>query len=84
MRNLQLGFRLANQYLKLFQKSPEKDPLTKHNAEATEILRKIENASVLEIGSRDVSGNIDRGRFPNAAEYVGFDVLDGDNVDYCW
>ncbi len=81
MRNLQLGFRLANQYLKLFQKSPEKDPLTKHNAEATELLRKIENASVLEIGSRDVSGNVDRGRFPNAAEYVGFDVLDGDNVD---
>jgi SAM-dependent methyltransferase len=36
---------------------------------------------VLEIGSRNVTGNMQRYRFPDAVEYVGVDVLDGENVD---
>ncbi|GGO54685.1 hypothetical protein GCM10011315_15430 [Roseovarius pacificus] len=81
MRNLQLRFRLVNQYMRMFQKSVKDDPLSKHDAEATEYLRQLDAPNVLEIGSRNVSGNIDRNKFPNAREYTGFDVLEGENVD---
>jgi len=81
MRNLQLHFRLVNLYMRLFRSSVANDPLTRHNKKAVKRLRQIERPSVLEIGSRNVSGMIDRNRFPDAAEYVGFDVLDGENVD---
>jgi len=37
--------------------------------------------SILEIGSRNVSGITRRGLFPHCEDYVGFDVLAGDGVD---
>ncbi len=36
---------------------------------------------MLEIGSRNVSGPVRRDMFPNAVEYVGIDVREGENVD---
>ena len=37
--------------------------------------------SILEIGSRNVTGVTRRGLFPHCEDYVGFDVLAGDGVD---
>lgn len=36
---------------------------------------------LLEIGSREVSGHSRRNLFPNAAEYIGIDILQGPGVD---
>jgi len=43
--------------------------------------RELTSPSVLEIGSRNVSGITRRDLFPNCKEYVGFDILPGDAVD---
>lgn len=40
---------------------------------------KFSNVKVLDVGSFDVNGN-DRGMFKNS-EYIGIDILEGDNVD---
>jgi len=36
---------------------------------------------ILEVGSRARSGNICKGMFRNYTEYVGLDIIEGDNVD---
>jgi hypothetical protein len=36
---------------------------------------------ILEVGSRARSGNIYKGSFPNYSEYVGLDIIAGENVD---
>ena len=43
--------------------------------------RALPSPAVLEIGSRNVTGVTRRNLFPNAGEYVGFDVLAGPGVD---
>jgi SAM-dependent methyltransferase len=42
---------------------------------------KIPNCRVLEIGSREVSGNSRRQHFKQAAQYIGFDFHNGPGVD---
>src|SRR5262245_5437120 len=36
---------------------------------------------ILEVGSRARSGNVYKGLFRNYAEYVGLDIIEGENVD---
>ncbi|WP_456415952.1 methyltransferase domain-containing protein [Thiolapillus sp.] len=40
-----------------------------------------DNASILEIGSRNVTGVTRRAMFSHCSQYIGFDILDGDGVD---
>jgi SAM-dependent methyltransferase len=46
-----------------------------------ELVRAKQSPKVLEIGSRARSGNVNVEWLPDDASYVGFDVLDGPNVD---
>jgi len=39
------------------------------------------DARILELGSRNVSGNTRNDSFKNYKEYIGFDILEGPNVD---
>src|SRR3990172_10862088 len=41
----------------------------------------IKDAKILEIGSHNVTGNIQKNRFTTYKEYVGFDYHPGENVD---
>lgn len=43
--------------------------------------RSLPAPSVLELGSRNVTGVTRRGLFPDCREYVGFDIMAGDGVD---
>ena len=56
------------QYRKLFPRFLEKT-------------NNIPDANVLEIGSRNEAGHVQKGRFTSAKEYVGFDYYPGGNVD---
>ncbi len=58
----------GEQYRKLFPRFLEKT-------------NNIPDANVLEIGSRNEAGQVQKGRFTSAKEYVGFDYYPGDNVD---
>lgn len=40
-----------------------------------------DDATLVELGSRDVSGHVRTDRFTNYPQYIGFDVLAGPNVD---
>jgi len=46
-----------------------------------ELTKRTESPSMLELGSRDVSGGSRRDTFQHCKEYVGFDILPGDGVD---
>lgn len=45
------------------------------------LTQKAHSPSILEIGSRNVTGLTRRDLFPHCADYVGFDILAGDGVD---
>ena len=45
------------------------------------LTRKTDGSSILEIGSRNVTGVTRRSMFPHCDQYVGFDILKGDGVD---
>jgi SAM-dependent methyltransferase len=76
-----LPFRIFDLLMRSFRPDSQSDQLSITHNTAVEKLTQISNAKVLEIGSRDVSNVVRRNMFPNAAEYVGFDVLAGNNVD---
>ncbi|MDJ0632870.1 MAG: methyltransferase domain-containing protein [Xenococcaceae cyanobacterium MO_188.B29] len=46
-----------------------------------EILKEQKKGKVLEIGSRNRSGNVRRNLIPESMEYIGMDIKSGDNVD---
>jgi len=65
-------------------------PLTKHGAndpyhavfrEFIEITKSMPSPSILEIGSRNVSGITRKSFFPHCENYTGFDIHSGDGVD---
>lgn len=60
---------------------PGDDPYHRLLAHFIHIANTAENASILEIGSRNVSGSVRRSLFPNAGRYVGVDIHAGENVD---
>lgn len=76
-----IRLKTANKLINTRLRPISDDPMSKHDEAATKRLRAIPNARVLEIGSRNVSNVLHRDKFPNAAEYVGFDILEGENVD---
>jgi hypothetical protein len=57
------------------------DPFMEVGRRGNEMLASLHRPAVLEIGARNVTGQGRRDRFPNAGEYVGVDVLPGENVD---
>lgn len=77
----QTPYHLTNILMRPFRKSSKHDQLTVVQNQSIEKLRELKNPKVLEIGSRVVSRINRRDMFPNAATYVGFDVLEGENVD---
>lgn len=74
-------YRIFNMLTRPLRKDPKKDDLTQIHNESVDMLRKLKGPKVLEIGSRNVSNVTRKDLFPNASKYVGFDVLDGENVD---
>ena len=74
-------YRLFNLLTRPLRKDPQKDELTRIHNETVDMLRELKGPKVLEIGSRNVSNVTRKHMFPNASQYVGFDVLDGENVD---
>lgn len=57
------------------------DPVHAVFGDFIDLSKQIENPSILEIGSRNVTGISRRESFPHCKDYVGFDVLAGDGVD---
>jgi SAM-dependent methyltransferase len=57
------------------------DPFHEQFGYFVDAVNKLDRPRVLEIGSRNVSGNVRRHLFPSVSEYVGFDIHAGDNVD---
>jgi hypothetical protein len=57
------------------------DPFQSAIADFFERLKVFPGGRLLEIGSRNRSGNVHRDRVPVGMEYVGLDIVPGDNVD---
>ncbi|WP_299724718.1 class I SAM-dependent methyltransferase [uncultured Tateyamaria sp.] len=78
-------------HLKLLKilNSMSKSSRSDHNLEPAKVefdrwiakANEIDDLKVLEVGSRNVTGHIGHKSFPKATEYVGMDVLPGENVD---
>jgi len=66
-----------------FSKEAEaRDPFLNSEAGFWEFVRAHPQANVLEIGSRARSGISRRGMFPSTCTYTGFDIVEGENVDF--
>jgi SAM-dependent methyltransferase len=76
-----LYFRLIDALHRPFVRPGAEDPYHVLFRDFPARVRELPSAAVLEIGSRNVTGVRRRGLFPNAAEFVGFDVLAGQGVD---
>jgi SAM-dependent methyltransferase len=76
-----LYFRLLNVLHRPFVRRGADDPYHSLFRSFVEQIQAMPSPAVLEIGSRNVTGVTRRGLFPNAAEFVGFDILDGPGVD---
>ena len=64
----------------LIKKGAE-DPVHNVFKEFLSLTQEKESSSLLEIGSRNVSGITRKGWFPHCENYTGFDVLSGEGVD---
>lgn len=64
-----------------FVKRSTNDPFHIVYQDFISIGKRIDAPSVLEIGSRNVTGITRRDIFSHYSEYVGFDILPGENVD---
>lgn len=77
-----LAFKISNQlHRRLVENDNTSDPVHVLGKRAFEMMNAVDQLRILEIGSRDVTGIVRKGQFPKAAEYVGFDILPGNNVD---
>lgn len=74
-------FKTINALHHPFVKQGANDPYHKTFEEFVSITKQSSSPSILEIGSRNVSGVTRRNIFPFCKDYVGFDILDGNNVD---
>ncbi|MFA5162713.1 MAG: methyltransferase domain-containing protein [Elusimicrobiales bacterium] len=68
---------------KPFLTNEEEDPSNRVLFEFADIVNAMPDAKILEVGSRNVTGETHKRRncFHNQAGYTGFDVLAGENVD---
>ncbi|MBD5778707.1 class I SAM-dependent methyltransferase [Pelagicoccus sp. NFK12] len=57
------------------------DPFHRVFRDFISIVEGVERPSVLELGSRNVSGNSVKGWFPEDCDYTGIDILEGEGVD---
>lgn len=57
------------------------DPLHRAAAKFWETVQAMTSGSVLEIGSRNRTGQVHRGLVPSSLQYTGFDIVAGKNVD---
>ncbi|WP_456381007.1 methyltransferase domain-containing protein [Thiolapillus sp.] len=62
-------------------KKEKEDPYHAVIREFITLSREDDSSSVLEIGSRNVTGVTRRNMFSHCGQYVGFDILGGDGVD---
>jgi len=63
------------------QRRMDADLYHRLNSRFSEELKALPGGRVLEIGSRDRSGVVRRGLVPSHLEYLGLDIMPGDNVD---
>lgn len=76
-----LYFRLVDALHRPFVRRGADDPYHALFRGFVEQVHAMPSPAVLEIGSRNVTGVTRRGLFANAAQFVGFDILDGPGVD---
>jgi SAM-dependent methyltransferase len=74
-------FRLLNTMHRPFVKKGHEDPYHAVFHEFISRCNLINDSSILEIGSRNVTGITRRTLFPNCKNYVGFDIIEGEGVD---
>lgn len=76
-----LYFKTINVLHYPFVKKGADDPYHKIFEEFIDLVDQTPSASMLEIGSRNVTGVTYRGRFENCEDYTGFDIVSGEGVD---
>src|SRR6266446_5988753 len=64
-----------------FLRSAEEDPYHEVFRKFVHTYVKAPGPRILELGSREVSGNSRRGLFSGATEYIGVDIIQGPGVD---
>ncbi|KQZ31570.1 hypothetical protein ASD50_14975 [Mesorhizobium sp. Root552] len=75
-------FRLMNTlHAPYVSSNTDSDPFYALTSKVTDLINGLDRPKILEVGSRNVTGDLKRGWFPNAGEYVGMDILAGENVD---
>ena len=57
------------------------DPINQLFPRFQEMVGAIDSPTVVEIGARARSGTLNNAWLPNGAKYIGFDIVDGPNVD---
>lgn len=78
---LRTAIRLADCLHRPFRIPPDDDPFHSLTRRAFERINSLEEPAMLEIGSRNVTGDLRRKHFTNLGSYVGVDILAGENVD---
>jgi SAM-dependent methyltransferase len=76
-----LYFRLIDALHRPFVRRGASDPYHALFREFVQQVQAMPSPSILELGSRNVTGTTRRGLFPNAGEFVGFDIRSGPGVD---
>ncbi|MBL6996159.1 hypothetical protein [Desulfobacula sp.] len=74
-------FKVINALHRPFVKQGAEDPYHEVFRDFISLSKQTPSPSILEIGSRNVTGITRREWFPHCIDYVGFDVLAGDDVD---
>ena len=74
-------FNLIDWMHKVLVKQGAKDPYHGVFREFVSLAESSPEYSILEVGSRNVTGITRRGIFPSSGNYVGFDIHDGEGVD---
>jgi SAM-dependent methyltransferase len=75
------AFALFKASYALIRRDTSRDPYHEIFASFIAQVNRRPGGRILEIGSRARSGNISRGRFRDYGEYVGLDIIEGENVD---
>ena len=82
--NAELVFQLCSDALirisEPVQHMLRRDPYHKLQFRFYDMLKSIKSGRILEIGSRNLSGVTRREMIPDDMEYVGFDIMEGENV----
>lgn len=81
MKMKNLYFKIIDVMHRPFVERAAEDPFHAVFGDFISLSQQVHSPSILEIGSRNVTGITHRGLFPRCEDYVGFDVLAGDGVD---